>query len=557
MAFEGLIYYSGIQSLLSASVTLTHGITPNVSTLYIPPQPTEIPINGALTLTYGRARVQLQRCRVDRVDVTQDAEGKEVWRLSILDRRWVWRRTGRISGFYNVRRGKDIDPDTDKTPRELAKLCLEAMDERGFDLRAMPNDARPAVEWDYTNPAEALQDVCEQVGCRVVLGLDDKVRIWPQGVGRELSLVNILTGEITSDPPETPDRLVIVGDYDRWQVDFELEAVGLDTDGTIKPIDELTYTPRPLFDKTWKYSDWDHFQDVTDEKAKQLAQETVGKWYRITTPIQLQGERKRIEERWRVLPLLKEQIETDTIDDREQPRGPWVYGEFYGGEEAGANRVTIREAIEGRRLVNIFYYARYLKPFNLDAEQGIVQFREPVYRHVAADDGGWLIEPADLRLRTCCNLRDKDTRGWQRTEYQLRNRKGEPLRGTKRYVVKDDIRRDRYRVTESDREVDTLRDSERQAAYYLQAEALQYQYVVSGSVVYPGFVAFQPDGAIQQISWLIDDQGFATTQVSRNREQSIVTPSYEERRMYERLAESTRTRETAAAGRRDVERKKG
>jgi hypothetical protein len=47
-------------------------------------------------------------------------------------------------------------------------------------------------------------------------------------------------------------------------------------------------------------------------------------------------------------------------------------------------------------------------------------------------------------------------------------------------------------------------------------------------------VPIVPDGAIQQITWSITEQG-ATTRVSRNREEPVLGLTYEEQRLYQQL----------------------
>ena len=47
-------------------------------------------------------------------------------------------------------------------------------------------------------------------------------------------------------------------------------------------------------------------------------------------------------------------------------------------------------------------------------------------------------------------------------------------------------------------------------------------------------MAIRLDGAIQQVTWRIDDSGKATTRANKNREDVIVTPSYYEARQVQR-----------------------
>ena len=102
---QGLAHFGGITSLLSATYTLAHGITPGVATLYVPPQTDVIFRAGPLVFTYDAITITLADCILDRISVQYGSDGRKIWALHILDRRWKWKFAGRISGYYNVRRG--------------------------------------------------------------------------------------------------------------------------------------------------------------------------------------------------------------------------------------------------------------------------------------------------------------------------------------------------------------------------------------------------------------------------------------------------------------------
>src|SRR5262249_10682006 len=151
---QGVASFPGVNQLLDASITCVHGISPSVAVLTIVPQPgltTEI---GSLRFEFDSLVLEVPDCKVDQGSIERNAGG-EIWRLSILDRRWRWR-FGRISGSYNVRRddsslkrGENGTIDTERTPQELASLCLQAMGESDFDVADLPNATRPSIEWDY------------------------------------------------------------------------------------------------------------------------------------------------------------------------------------------------------------------------------------------------------------------------------------------------------------------------------------------------------------------------------------------------------------------------
>jgi hypothetical protein len=183
--------------LLDATVNLTHGTSPSVARLSLVPQATLPSEFGTLTLSFGSVSLELPGCRLDYGSVQRTTTG-EISQVSILDRRWRWR-FGQISGTYNIRRddasleqGQAGAISSERTPQQLATLCLEAMAESQFDVSDLPNDARPTVEWDREVPAQALAALCDQLGTQVVLQLDNRVALRRVGQGAELPPIDAL-----------------------------------------------------------------------------------------------------------------------------------------------------------------------------------------------------------------------------------------------------------------------------------------------------------------------------------------------------------------------------
>lgn len=557
---QGLAFFDGIPSILGASMTFSLGASPSICTLTVPPQRGRFLLSGVLTFVYGPHRFSFQNAKVDKLDITIAQDGTEIWNLRIMDRRWVWRDTGKISGFYNVRRDRnEVVPGTEKRPQELARLCLDAMHERNYDVSAMPNDVFPEIDWDYSNPAEALSRLCDQLGCAIAMGLDNRVRIVRLGFGGALPFNWATTeGSVNLDPPDPPGEVVIVGARDKWQADLALEAVGLDVDGKIKPIDKLSYIPRVRGRKTWRYSDVDHFLNIKDTRVRGLAQQSVFKWYRIKTPFVLPGSKEKIADLDRILPLLSTQVETVKTDDgREEPRPPWVYGKFWDGFESHEPG----QKDEKEKDLTNKPQGMYTKGFAVDTELGIVKFSEPVYlmkldNRVAAGRKVW---PAKMFLRIGVNLRDEETRAWRRTEHRRKPQGKKTFPGTKRYVVRDDVQREIWKKWDPPSKVnDNLKEIEAIAREYLATELAEYQVQEAGSITYAGLLPISPDGAIRQVTWTITDNGFAFTRASRNREELLVTPSYEERRMFEKLNKALKEREKPERQRRaDLDRRRG
>jgi hypothetical protein len=556
---QGMFAYPGVKTVLSGSFTLSHGISPSMATIYMAPQEGWVPKQGPLTISYGSVHLKFEDCVADRLEAQRGPDGLLVWVLHLLDRRWKWRKCGKISGYYNVRRGfgetaggnklSSIVEETKKTAHELAKLCLEAMGEKGYDVTGLPGVTWPEVAWDYTLPSEALAQLCDKYGCRIVLHLNGRVKIEKTGEGKKLALgATGLDGGIAVDSPEVPDKLVLVTAPVRWQYDFDLEPVGLDVDGSIKLIDELSYRP----EKGWAKSDVPNFNDVADvvkpgtDNAKttykttvrQIAQETVFRWYRIKVkagedddgfkPIKLPPNKEPIDNLDRMLPIHDKQITTRQVGNRIEPLSAQVWGRFFPGfdsvssqiaflPEAGADLSKVPDAI-------------YTKGFTIDCELGIVRFSEPVFLYGESKELNDHL-PAEIRLRTAVSLRDKDTRGWIRHEFE-REMPGTRRNTLPQYIQQDDVF---YNVIPQGEASNTEVEAEQAAKHYLDAIERKYQTTDPAGFSYAGFQKIEVDGAIQQVTWSLSDDGYATTRASRNREDSLAIPSYGERRMMERM----------------------
>src|SRR5688572_16745797 len=124
---RGSVFWRGLDAHLEVSFSFTHGIQPSKCQIQIPPDPT-IDLGGTMSFVFGSVRIDFPDCRADLVDVHRNADGLEIWTVTVLDRRWKWQSAGnQISGYYNVRDGKTIRKGTEKNIRELMELCLDAM----------------------------------------------------------------------------------------------------------------------------------------------------------------------------------------------------------------------------------------------------------------------------------------------------------------------------------------------------------------------------------------------------------------------------------------------
>ncbi len=547
---QGVASFPGIGQLVDASISMTHGISPSMAVLTIAPQTdfdTEV---GTLAFTMDGTTIEFPDCKVDYSSLQRNENG-EIWRLSLFDRRWRWR-FGQISGTYNVwrdnfslQRGENGTIDTERTPQQLAALCLEAMNESDYDVADLPDDPRPSVEWDYELPAEALATLCDQLGCRVVLQLDNRVAIRRVGVGATLNDGGALEHSLTVDPPERPDAIAVVCGNNRYQVDFQLEAVGLEegdpqSADTLRPLEQLSYKPPG----DWSRADVPYFHQV-DAQFRDLAQKSVFKYYRIKVPLEVGGydgpDGNRVSRLEQLLPIEVEQVVL--ADENAQPAnlpaalfGVW-YPETGGVVNSALSLSPPAEPVQGDGGTPLS--SVYQRPHTIDTARGLVIFDEPVYRntHPCATGGPGhevVVGAAQLVLRATCCVRDPETLAPER--YVRQRTIGSPLGTASRYLKHEEMvlthtptYSDSYAlesVSTNAAEVDRVAD------FYLDAAEQEYQTLIPQTVRLGGLVPIELDGAIQRISFHVGGSGAMTT-VARHNEQSRVHLPHKERRRIE------------------------
>jgi len=542
---QGIATFPGVDQILSATISLTHGITPAVASLEIAPQAHFTAEGGTLRFLFADTVLEFPDCKVDYFSLERDSRGL-VWRFMIFDRRWQWM-FGKISGRYNLRnpdgtiRRAGANHSTEKTPQELAKLCIDAgalglSSDLDWDIGDMPDEARPEVEWDATPPMAALADLCDQVGARVILGLDNVLYIRRVGVGAELPIDGtVLQNSLTINPPEKPEKIAIACGPTWYQGDFVLEAVGIDDDldengnpkHTILPIDDLTYKPSG----GWEIEDPLTFANTlagrnteTGRRQQALAKQSVWRMYRIVYPIDAQylppvppdaaGDFKWFGE------FTGEQVETWEVDGVKQQRPAQIYGDYYEAKD-GYNNNVFDEWLDER-------------PFSFDPKKGIVTFSEQTYfnyQQPASGDAAPAVvipKPAVLYLRTSFKAYRSDTGQWERAFIPEGGRKISGNLTPTLYVHHDEIH-----LNYIDAQVQNLETVTAECDHYLDAIEKQYNTPYPQTVTYAGLRAIQLDGAIQQVTYRVGQSG-ATTTASRNTEQLEITPSYKERRLMER-----------------------
>lgn len=523
MKNHGTFSYPGVgERLYSASYTLAQGVSPGVISVDVPAG-TMLQQEGTATFSRDGVTITIPGCRVD--SASSRISGGSVWSWSILDWRWKWA-FGSISGVYNQRDGSGkLKKNTERTPRELAAMLLDEMRVTRRDLSALPENHRPEVEWVFANPAKALSDLADEVGCRVVPRLDGSVAICRTGEGRELPDGPQTAIDIGVDVGEKPSAVVVVGAPGLYQGRWELEAVGRESDGRWVPVDELSYKPAA----GWSAQVPGFLSDVQATTGKVdkrvLALQSVYKAYRIKKFIG-SGNLPGIDisasdlKRERVLPTLTTLAETwENPETKETSRSPakvvgtWTDNEAGGGEKTDA-------VYPGR--------------FTIEADAGVVVFDEPIFKKTFNQ-----FAFPELYCELGFPVAKSETSGQYRPTWKWGI---DPASNAGDAILRaDDIQftaRMTYGSGNSPLEWKDNRDEEKLDEY---GKDLARRYAASlethkaGQRQYVGFVQCDLDGAISQITWSCGTG--SATKISRNAEHdSDIIPPFKRRREMEKAA---------------------
>lgn len=491
--------FPGVLAPVALHCPHTPGVFPDEIVLWCQPQEANtVPSVGHLFFGNEGNYVNLYNCLVDRPTYRMSTNGHTI-ALTLQDRRWRWR-FATITGAYNIRRpnGEIIN---EKNPRELAQLLFVAMGESSYLLNLLPTDGRPEVYWDHASAPLELARLCDLFGCEVDIDIaTNTAAIRRLNYGPSfMPLTDIKSLSLTIDPPELPQMLRLICGETVVDSLVQLEAVGLDTDGLVKPIDDLSYTPLGGWEEE---GDWGQFHGVEDPDERSLAVQTVGRWFRVKwfpgETLQVPGLGGTLDSISQILPLRASLIAD--VTDTEFPALSPVYGaHFVEGSP------SIGENLEGLPRVRV--------PYRIDRNSGLIVFSRPMIRISDADK--W--EAADLFVRTAFNIKDGQLLNRLRQEYEfpLGGPFGEiPIREggmNRRVVAIFDTSTDPPTLATVD---DNLVELSEEANNLLLAASLQYTPTAAGINIFRGTQLVGTNGVIRQVIWTISTQAGWNTVVS-------------------------------------------
>ena len=503
-----------------------------------------LPRYGDIWIYYGALARRLSNCRVVRQTITQGGNGR--WKdVQFEDRRWVWRYRniyGQYNGFV-----KGVKQEQ-KTVRQLATLCLNAMGEFNVDVSVLPADVYPIADFGGQLASEQLESLIQPFGCIVTLDWNDAVRIVEMGSGsnppRDSRIMDFTQAY---EPPIIPETLRIEGAPIKFQRDLPLESVGYEVDTfEVKKLDDLSYgQPLGIFAQCTP-----QFNKLTDPKLRELAISCIWKLYRI------QGNGTEVinmpvptgstldQSVWRlhltedtdiarILPISDDQVSLWTG----QSIPAEIIGYFHDGKSGQHNNVDPVPGaswnsdwfanIQGNSLRNTYKSSIYQHSFEIDEEKGYVKFGVATYR---ISRNGNVIDPfkrypAKILLRTSFILRHPDTNEPIRAFYDYKPNSPFVVRGLVHTVRVEELEYECGVGSQTDKTA-----FERKARTYALKEIAKYQLGDSVSVPVKGFIFdYFPDGSINAIRLERSDSGEATTNIDWQAENPVERLTYDEK----------------------------
>ncbi len=573
----GQVYFPGIQAIESLTLTDCSGIQPSRAYLTIFPQENIPPLSGDLVLIYNNHRIVFRNCYVDTATFTRNAGGFVI-RLCILDERWKWS-YGQITGRYNIRLPNNfVNKDHEKTPQELAKLCFEAMGVADFDVSALPNDSRPDVDWVAANPAQELANICDDLGCRIIIRRSDGMKIIVvTGQGGDLPDNNLYPVQDDGggfDPKNLPDFLEVRTGPIEVQAQLKLAPIGRDIDQNWKYVPNLSYCPTPIDigkpgyklgfgfgTQVPSFSEVDGTRETLPDGSaispRELALQWLYRAWRISTHTsvtkgkKVKGQPALWIDGIDMYVTRKQIIQSDKLvqcwtDERGEvhKRPAYMCGRFESTKEFQ----TDQNYPDGTRIdyqaKTIFdpeeraSFSVHFDPIDTDRSVIVTSKQMRIFtndRDNPGLDGSFpsAYDFATLRYVSAIQIRDIET--WQPIVYTRRRSLGRGSDSTNVLIInRPDIQPWIINLYKNNGSFasssNNYNEVDKQCEFYLDQIQRTLEDIASGTRVYIGLYPIDMDGAIQQVQYSVGPSG-SDTIASRGSEHNFVTPSYAERRM--------------------------
>lgn len=546
--------YSGQETGFGFSYTLGWGIRPGTISLTMPlGQGSYRSVDTFRIIQFQpNASLAINDCRLVSCSAPVNTTTAPTLELTLQDPRWKWQ-FGKIDGDYNVEQPYTTTLLREKTPQELATLLLEAMPAvRGFDVGQLPNDTRPRSSWSAANPAVALEQLCNSLGCVICYNpFQEFVAVCRVGAGRTLPQGTRISYAPAFTAPAWPDEIRIVGGPAMFQTVLKLGTPkAQDLDGKYYPQDTVSYAPAGGWGKVFP----EQFASI--EGSTTVNGETI--FYR-----DLAGA--NVWKNYAIISQKTDLISPELLVDTDyEPTTLKDLGPFYGfrlekDQETGARLPAVvrgifadsRNGFENTE-ANTQYgavdeYGNAGGSFTIDSENKLVRFSEPVFRFTddteEATTSDNVIQEAELYL-ICAYSVTKDgipIRYEQWIPNQGESYSAGPMLEHHPEIVREYIEADATNGgTGAESEaVDNLEKIQQQCDYYLEALAQQFQEAQGEVVGYDGIRAdVFPDGAVRSVTYQASVSGAPTTTIGKNTEHNSWQPKWEDRPEYRAVKRS-------------------
>lgn len=428
----------------------------------------------------------------------------------LLDRRWSWKRAY-YTRAYNVRQSDGtIDTVTQATiPQIVTDLFGQIGDTA--DVSDITSTEFPEIVYDHDNVVDAIEELLGSRGYVISPSMTTPVtKIWRKGNG--LTIPNngdLVSVNMSTNPPEIPQFLTCMCGKTLVQSKLKCDAVGEDTDGSIKRVNDLSYMPSG----GWEGTDLDSMGMIADPVSQQLALKTVGKWYQVVS--QADGTYNLnfgginycpgqivVTSAWQYLPIQPVLLSShNDIFGKKRFDEPFVEGTFYQSVanaqpplQANTPAFTVQDELG----------------FSIDPELGIVKFDDVALKMNLATNKKTY---ADVYLTAAYAIHDNNT--FVKDRYFNSNTLGGI--GLDLFKKEELNRQIIAGYTSGTSTVNSLTDNttalNTELQQYLLAAAYKYQTQDGLVAIYRGIYDFATDGINLQIRWDIaagTDVPFAT-----------------------------------------------
>lgn len=554
---QGQLKYGQFDAEGRFTLTRQAGVTPGTITAHfllgVP-----LPAFANVTLEWDGKTIVMPNCRLKRRTIENAGNGGRLQQVIIEDRRWRWNFDvvgGPLYGYYNhYEKGIKVTSSTNiRSIRELATLILDWMGEQRYDVSALPHDFFPMVMWDGEQPAAALEELVDSVGCQVVLEWNNTVRIVTRGVGAAIpNDERVMDYTLSQEPQVIPEFIIVEAGRTLFQADLPLEPIGLEPDThEIRHIDDLSYKPAG----GWEKESPGQFYGVTDPVLRDLAQSCIWKMFRPALPITLVVANLLLpkamvltvteDQRWRILPLERLQLDLWRNPNIDRMLDAQIIGWFCDQHHGWKNNLAfplnsppIIADVDYFRAINVgaekkYFYRGYGRngemPFSIDADEGIIRTYEPLFAlDIDADGNAQGVVAPPVALRTSFTLRDPDWRSPYRQQEILQVPGGVPG-VVKTLRVEELLYEISYPSIELNAYYTDATTFSRQCYFYALRWLNQFYDGPSAVVPMKGFAFdIDVDGAIRSVTFSRDEAGRSTTMLEWHTERPEIRPTYKE-----------------------------